>query len=78
MNILCPINRRPLTYSRHLYTYNEDRESYLELYEQWFAGIPFQEYSQYSNCFPEKNFQETIKVYPFFNGQKLRTELTVI
>jgi hypothetical protein len=38
----------------------------------------FPEKYKYSNCFPEKKFQETIKVYPFFNEQKLRTELTVI
>lgn len=37
-----------------------------------------EKYIQYSTRFPEKNFQETIKIYPFFNGQKLRTELIVI
>ncbi|CAH1106263.1 unnamed protein product [Psylliodes chrysocephalus] len=37
-----------------------------------------EEYGQYSTCFPEEKFKETIKNYPFFIEQKLRTELTVI
>lgn len=37
-----------------------------------------EEYNQYSTCFPEQKFKETIKSYPFFIEQKLRTELSVI
>lgn len=43
------------------------------------ASLLFSEhYTQYSTSFPVKKFEDTIKVYPFFDGQKLRTELTVI
>ncbi|KAK5648025.1 hypothetical protein RI129_002917 [Pyrocoelia pectoralis] len=43
------------------------------------ASLFFSEnYIQYSTCFPVKKMEDTITVYPFFNGPKLRTELTVI
>lgn len=43
------------------------------------ASLFFSEnYSQYSTCFPVKKFEEAIKTYPFFDGQKLRTELIVM
>lgn len=43
------------------------------------AGLFFSEnFHRYSTSFPVEKFEETIKVYPFFNVPKLQTELTII